>query len=374
MSVALPFLDADAVFAACRPAAAVAALRAAMAAGIDLSRDPARQGMEAGNGQLLLMPSSLPSTGQGPPALGVKVITVAGPSVVRAAARIQGLYLMFDGESLSPSAILDGPALTTLRTPAVSVAAVLDRLAGDNRPLRVVVFGAGPQGVGHVECLRDALDGGWSEGGVRTGTGVEIVVGGAAGSGDVAGNGPGMVGGGGTAAGTAEAMNRVITDVRYLVRRPDAVTVPDLPGAQVGVLKSTGADAEAAVREADVVVCATTASQPIFPSGWVREDAVVIAVGSHSPEARELDAELLGRASVLVEDVPTALREAGDVVLAIAEGTLSQADLIPMADVVCGRPLPTDRPVVFKSVGMAWQDLVVAGAVLKGRRSAQPAG
>lgn len=154
------------------------------------------------------------------------------------------------------------------------------------------------------------------------------------------------------------------SEVRYLVRRPEVVTVPELLGAETSVRKSIGAEAESAVRRADVIVCATTASEPLFPSAWVRDDAVVIAVGSHSPAARELPAELMGRASVVVEDRPTALREAGDVVLAIAEGTLGAADLIPMADVVRGRELPSDRPVVFKSVGMAWQDLVVARAVL----------
>jgi ornithine cyclodeaminase/alanine dehydrogenase-like protein (mu-crystallin family) len=322
----VPFLDAEAVLAACRPAEAVAALREVMTTGIDLGRDPARQGMDAENGQMLLMPSSLPSGEGFPAALGAKVLTVAGPSSMRAASRIQGLYLMFDGETLAPSAILDGPALTALRTPAVSVAAVLDRLWRDENPLHVVVFGAGPQALGHVRCLADTL-----------------------------------------AAGVA-SRDRSVAEVRYLVRSPESVTVPDLLGADTSVLASAGSQAESAVRRADVIVCATTAAEPLFPSEWVREDAVVIAVGSHSPTARELDAELLGRSSVLVEDVPTALREAGDVVLAIGEQALSEADLIPMADVVRGRELPTGRPVVFKSVGMAWQDLVVARAVLDGRR------
>jgi ornithine cyclodeaminase/alanine dehydrogenase-like protein (mu-crystallin family) len=313
------YLEADEIFAACRPAAAVAALRAALASGLDLGRDPARQGLDAENGQLLLMPSSLPSDAGVPAALGVKVLTVAGPSAVGAAARIQGLYLMFDGVTLAPSAILDGPALTTLRTPAVSVAAVLDRLLGDNRPLRVAVFGAGPQAFGHVRCLEDTL------------TGV-----------------------------------RALAEVRYLVRRPEAVSVPDLLGADTGVLESGGSEAESAVRRADVIICATTAAEPLFPSAWVRDEAVVIAVGSHSPAARELPGELMGRAGVVVEDRATAVREAGDVVLAVAERALSETDLIPMAEVVRGRELPSDRPVVFKSVGMAWEDLVVARAVLSG--------
>jgi ornithine cyclodeaminase/alanine dehydrogenase-like protein (mu-crystallin family) len=95
---------------------------------------------------------------------------------------------------------------------------------------------------------------------------------------------------------------------------------------------------------------------------------VVVAVGSHEPDAREVDAPLLGRATVVVEDVGTALREAGDVVLAIAEGRLTADDLVPMRDVVTSTVTPpADRPLVLKSVGMSWQDLVVAEAVLAGR-------
>ena len=120
-----------------------------------------------------------------------------------------------------------------------------------------------------------------------------------------------------------------------------------------------------ALRTADVVVCATSARSPLFDSSVLRDDAVVVAVGSHEPDARELDAPLLGRATVVVEDVATALREAGDVVLAIAEGALTPVDLVPVRDVVTGAvSLPADRPLLFKSVGMSWQDLGVAEAVV----------
>ena len=74
--------------------------------------------------------------------------------------------------------------------------------------------------------------------------------------------------------------------------------------------------------------------------------------------------EGLGRATVVVEYVATALREAGDVVLAIAEGALTAQDLVPMRDVLTGEvTVPHDRPLVFKSVGMSWQDLTIATAV-----------
>jgi len=68
---------------------------------------------------------------------------------------------------------------------------------------------------------------------------------------------------------------------------------------------------------------------------------------------------------VVVEDAGTALREAGDVVLAVAEGALDAADLVPMREVVTGAAtVPVGRPLVLKSVGMSWEDLVVAEAVL----------
>jgi ornithine cyclodeaminase len=119
------------------------------------------------------------------------------------------------------------------------------------------------------------------------------------------------------------------------------------------------------------VVCATSARAPLFDSTVLRPDVVVIAVGSHEPDARELDGALLGRATVVVEDVDTALREAGDVVLAIGERQLGAADLVPMRDVVTGAvAVPTDRPLVFKSVGMSWEDLVVAEAVTRCDRRA----
>jgi ornithine cyclodeaminase/alanine dehydrogenase-like protein (mu-crystallin family) len=69
----------------------------------------------------------------------------------------------------------------------------------------------------------------------------------------------------------------------------------------------------------------------------------------------------MGRAHVVVEDRRTALRESGDVVLAVREGTLSEQSLIPLADVVAGRWNPSsDRPIVFKSSGMSWEDLIIA--------------
>jgi ornithine cyclodeaminase len=151
---------------------------------------------------------------------------------------------------------------------------------------------------------------------------------------------------------------RPLEGATYLVRYPSRTP---LEAVELG-----SPQADQALRSADVVVCATSARSPLFDSVLLRDDVVVVAVGSHEPDARELDAPLLGRATVVVEDVATALREAGDVVMAIAEGMLTPADLVPMRDVVTGAvTVPADRPLVFKGVGMSWQDLVVAAAVAR---------
>ena len=291
------FLDADAV-AALGPAGAVEAIIDALRRGLDPADDPPRLPVDLTSGQFLLMPSESPS------AAGVKIATVAPGNPARGLPRIQAAYLLFDPRTLALRAVLDGTALTTLRTPAVSVAAVLPSLA--HRPLRVAVVGAGPQAVGHVATL---------------------------------------------------AAVRPLVAATYVVRDPSRTS---LAAVRLG-----SAESDETLRTADVVVCATSARSPLFDSAPLRDDAVVIAVGSHEPGARELDAALLDRSTVVVEDVATALREAGDVVLAIAEKVLDAADLVPMRDVVTGAvPPPADRPLVFKSVGMSWQDLVVADAVL----------
>jgi ornithine cyclodeaminase len=280
------------------PARAVEAITEALRAGLDPASDPSRTATELSHGQFLLMPSETAA------AAGVKVTTVAPDNPTRGLPRIQATYLLFDRETLALRAVLDGTALTTLRTPAVSIAAVLPRLP--TRPLRVAVVGAGPQAVGHVTTL-SAL--------------------------------------------------RPLAGATHLVRDPSRTT---LDAVRLG-----SAAAGEVLGTADVVICATSARSPLFDSAQLRDEVVVIAVGSHEPEARELDAPLLARATVVVEDVGAALREAGDVVMAIDEGALTATDLVPVRDVVTGAVIPpAGRPLVFKSVGMSWQDLVVAEAVM----------
>ena len=304
-------LDGDAVRAACRPVDAVEAITAALVGGLDPASDPPRHAVPLNSGQFLLMPSESSRSGAH---VGIKVATVAPGNPARGLPRIQASYLLFDADSLDLIAVLDGTALTALRPPAVSVAAVRRRLLAAVGPLRLAVFGAGPQARGHVATLAAAL-----------------------------------------------APHRSLATVTHLVR--DTVRAKPTDGADIVALDSPRVSD--VLREADVIVCATSARTPLFDANLVLDTAVVIAVGSHEPDAREVPAALCARATVVVEDVATALREAGDVCLALREGVLRTRDLVPMRDVVTERiSIPPDRPLLFKSVGMSWQDLVTAEAVL----------
>lgn len=301
-------LDAGELFAALQPREAVAAISDALASGLDPGRDPERVVLDVpgGVGQLVTMPSSSTTV------TGVKVVTVAPANVDRGLPRIQGLYLLFEHPTLRLVATMDGAALTALRTPAASVAAVMPLLAARPGPWNVTVFGAGPQGRGHVATLRDV--------------GLEVA------------------------------------SVTYVVREPSRVDVSALDGAAL----IPAPESRRATSEADLIVCATTSRVPVFDAHDVRDDAIVLAVGTHEPDAREVGTDLVRRAQVIVEDVDTAIRECGEVALAIREGALSRSDLIPMADVVRGSAqLDPEGPLLFKGSGMPWQDLVVAEAAAR---------
>jgi len=288
--------------------AATQAIVDALQAGLDPASGPPRIGMDLPAGQMLLMPAH-------DSAAGVKVVTIAPRNAEHGLPRIQATYLLFDGRTLALQALIDGTALTTLRTPALSMAGALAFIR--NRALDVVIIGCGPQAIGHAEAL---------------------------------------------------AAHRQVGSLTYLVR--GAARRHLAADAAQAILGSPAANR--ALGSADVVVCATSAREPLFDSHLLRPEVVVMAVGSHEANAREVDADLMGRALVIVEDVPTALREAGDVAMAITEGTLSAGDLGTLAEVVRGEiPACADRPVVVKTVGMAWEDLAVASACYRAASAAR---
>ena len=301
---ALPFLDAAAV-AALSPREAVDALEAALRAGLDPEGDPPRQAVGTGAGEILIMPSASPG------AAGVKLVTVAPGNPERGLPRIQGVYALFDPATLAPAALVDGIALTNLRTAAVSALAV--RHLAAPRARRLLVFGTGAQGWAHVGALRAVA--------------------------------PGL-----------ERIDVVARDRARL----DAF-VARVRGEHGIEARAAASDAAS---DADLIVCATTAREPLFDGALVRADATVVAIGSHEPGAREVDEALAGAATVVVESRGSAMREAGDVIAAIDAGAVDADALVPLAALVRGEAAAAPgRPRLFKSTGMAWEDLVVAAAV-----------
>jgi ornithine cyclodeaminase/alanine dehydrogenase-like protein (mu-crystallin family) len=304
LTTALPYLDEVAVLRLAPWADAVAAIERVLLDGLDPADVPQRSFVDVAHGQVLLMPGVTPT------GVGVKLATVAPGNPDLGLPRIQAVYALFDPVTLAVTALLDGTALTAVRTPAVSAAAV-KHLAVPSAH-RLVVFGSGPQAWGHVEAVRAV---------------------------------------------------RPIDEVVVVARRA--------AGAEVLARRITasGTDARAGVpgdvATADVVACATTARSPLFDGALLPAHACVVAVGSHEPEARELDAVTLQRAGrVVVEDAAVAMREAGDVIQAVASGDLAEADLIGLKDAVGLKP--DGGGSVFKSVGMGWQDLAVAELVHRG--------
>jgi ornithine cyclodeaminase len=298
----LVVLDAAAVERALPMPAAITAVREALRAGLDPEADPARAVVPVEHGQLLLMPA------QWGRYAGVKLATVAPANPDLGLPRIQGAYLLLDGSTLTPLAVLDGFALTSIRTAAVSAVAA-DQLAEPDAQ-RLVVFGSGPQGRSHLTALRA----------IRR-IGQVVVV--------------------GRDAGRASAF------------------AAHLAGEGLDARTGTGAD----VATADVVVCATTARTPLFDGSLLGSRTTVVAVGSHEPEAAEVDATTVCRSTVVVEARSAALREAGDLIGPVQAGLLDPDALVGLASLVRGAvPMPPTRPRLFKSVGMAWEDLVLAAS------------
>jgi ornithine cyclodeaminase/alanine dehydrogenase-like protein (mu-crystallin family) len=134
--VSLPYISEIRLDAA----AAADALEEALAAGYDPEADPPRGVMRLEGGELLVMPAAVGGHA------AVKLVTVGGSP------RVQGVCVVFDARTLAPVALVDGIALTNLRTSAVSALAVRRLAVRDAR--RLLVFGRGPQAHAHVDAMR----------------------------------------------------------------------------------------------------------------------------------------------------------------------------------------------------------------------------
>jgi ornithine cyclodeaminase/alanine dehydrogenase-like protein (mu-crystallin family) len=263
-------------------------------------------GPEAGD-EMLLMPAS------GPEGAGAKIVTIARANPARGLPLIQGAYVLFSQVGFSPELVIDAAGLTRLRTAAVSALATRHLARQDSRHL--VVIGAGAQGEAHVEAMRAVLP---------------------------------------------------IETTTIVASSPSSARAHDL------VARLRASDIEAAlgvpdaVAGADVVCTCTTSTAPVFDGNALAVGAHVNAIGAYRPDMCELDGDLLARSMIVVETRAAALAEAGDILRAMASGHLPSQDFAAeLTDVVAGRVRrqSDEQITVFKSVGLAVEDLILARAV-----------
>lgn len=305
------YLDAVATFASATITECADALEAALRSGMPGLADPPREFMELPNGEMLIMPSRA----TGIPT--IKIVTIMadadGPPP-----RIKGVHLVFDPVTLAPTVIMDAAALTVMRTTAISIVAL--RALADSNSSTLVVFGGGPQGSAHL----DAVIAEWP-------------------------------------------ITRAIVVARRPERVADVLTQARArhPHVQIDLVRSSDADAH--LRGADIVVCATTATEPLFADPG--HDLAAVAVGAHASDVRELPGALVARAFVAVENREAALREAGDIALPIADGLMSEQDIDADLLELVRSPAPRTGARVFKSMGMGWEDAVVSALLSRRHQS-----
>lgn len=303
----LRVLDAPALAAALPMVAAIDALDAGLRE--PLASTPLRSVVETPAGTLLVMPAFSEAV------LGTKLVTLTPGNPGRGLPYLHATYVLSDGPTQAPVAVIDGTALTALRTAAMSGLATRHLARPDAR--RLVVFGAGALAGPHVEAMRA----------VRP---VEEVV--------------------------------VVTRGRA---RGEAL---------VAALAATGLAARLGTAEdvaaADLVCTCTTSDVPVFDGRTLAPGAHVNAVGAFRATTRELDGATLARAAAVVVETAEILgAECGAVLLARAEGSLPDgAPVHDLERMLAGPPLRTrgDEITVWLSSGAAFEDLVVARAAVAG--------
>ena len=262
------------------------------------------------DGLLLTMPAAF--TDGDERGLGVKQVSVYAGNRARGHPTLYATYVLMDGSTGQPLALLEGTYLTGIRTGATSALAA--RLLARPDARRVACFGAGVQARFQLLCLAALRP-------------LERVV--------VVGR-------------TAERARAFAGSTRETLRIP----------------VEAGDDPRRATREADLIVCATTSATPVVLGDDLAPGSHVDAVGAFRPTDRELDGEAIRRARVVVDTYAGALEEAGDVLIPLNEGLIDRAHVgAELAEVVTGRrPGRTsdDEITVFKSVGFALEDLAAA--------------
>lgn len=270
---------------------------------------PVRRALPLPEGTMLFMPAFVP-----PAALGQKVVGVFERNPARGLPTIHALVTLFDAATGRPRALLEGGALTALRTGAVSGLATDLLAVPDARSL--LVFGAGAQAPAQIEAV---------------------------------------------------CAVRPIEQVRIVSTGPSAARLAARLGADDPARRYEASPGNAAaVEEADVIVTATSSRRPLFAGAWVRVGTHVNAVGAYLPRMAEVDGTLVRRARVVVDERRAAEEEAGDLLQPVGRGDWSFDDLYAELGALAGGRVapPTGAITLFKSVGLAAQDVAAGTAVL----------
>ncbi|MGI9308432.1 MAG: ornithine cyclodeaminase family protein [Gammaproteobacteria bacterium] len=286
----------------------IEALRIAFANGATVP-DRAHHAVPVPNGAagtLLLMPAW--RSGKH---LGVKVVTVFPDNAKQGRPAVYGSYLLMNGETGEPIALLDGTELTLRRTAAASALASTYLARTDSKSLLMV------------------------------------------GTGNLA---PHLI--------RAHAFARPIERVCIWGRRPEAAQqlANKLSGSSFDV--EVVENLQTAVGDADIISCATLASEPLLQGKWLVDGQHIDLVGAFTPTMAEADAAAIARAAIYVDTRAGALSEAGDIVQAIKEGAFAAREIKGSLRELCtgavsGRTRATEV-TLFKSVGTALEDLAAA--------------
>jgi len=272
----------------------------------DPSATPIRSTVETPSGSLMVMPAA------GDAGVGVKLVTLSPENPRLGLAFVNAVYVLFDRVSQAPEAVIDGAALTALRTAAVSGLAT--RWLANDDAGRLVIFGAGVQARSHLDAM--------------------IAV-------------------------------RPVERVTVVSRSPERADALAIAARTLGVEAVVGtADA---VVEADLICTCTTSPTPVFEGDRLTAGVHVNAVGAYVPDDRELDTDTVRNAKLVVETREAALAEAGDLLIPIGEGAIGPDQVVAdLQELVRGVTVRTSRAdvTVFKSVGIAFEDLALARAAV----------
>lgn len=274
------------------------------------------------HGVLGAMPVSIAAPVGGSAALGAKLVTAFAHNVQLGKPSHQALVLLFDAENGTPLAIMDGRYITEVRTAATS--ALASKYLARRGASVVAIIGTGVQARAHIEALKVVME---------------------------------------------------ISSVRVWGRTPAHADSLAGHARSLGLQASVAPTAADAARGAQVVCTTTNSYDPLLDLQDIEPGTHLNAVGFAYPDGRELGATLMAGARIIVDSVPSALSEAGDIKRAIKDGALpAQPALVALGDVVAGREQgrqSDDEITIFESVGLAIEDIACARHVYERAQAAQ---